>query len=194
MLSTRKKARVLGILCATLFGAALFLGGESASYGQMLPPTSSRQDPQPSPSDKDKDLNGAFGNTESEMRAKLILKEEKKRYDENLARAREAAQMASQLRTSYESRKSFSPEDSKKLERLEKLTRKLRNEAGGSDTDPDAKDLPAAMDDAVKRVAEVAEDLRKEIEKTPRRVVSAGVIDQANKLIGLIQYVRNERP
>ena len=38
----------------------------------------------------------------------------------------------------------------------------------------------------------MADDLRKEVEKTPRHVVSAAVIDQANKLIGLVQFVRNQ--
>ena len=74
---------------------------------------------------------------------------------------------------------------------LEKLTKRVRNEAGGSDTEADVKDIPADTGAAVKRVAEMAEDLRKLVEKTPRHVISAAVIEQANKLIGIIQYVRN---
>ena len=46
------------------------------------------------------------------------------------------------------------------------------------------------MESAVKRIAELADDLRKQVEKTPRHVISASVIDQANKLLGLIQHVR----
>jgi DNA repair ATPase RecN len=125
------------------------------------------------------------------MRAKLIIKEEKKRYDEHLERAREVSHLASQLVQSYEATRAFNSEDNKKLERLEKLTKRIRNEAGGSDTDPDVKDLPADTVSALKSVAEMAEDLRKMVEKTPRHVISAAVIDQANKLIGIIQFVRN---
>ena len=132
-----------------------------------------------------------FGSHENEMRAKLIIKEEKKRYDEHLERAREVSHLASQLVQSYEATGAFNSDDNKKLERLEKLTKRIRNEAGGSDTDPDVNDMPADTASALKSVAEMAEELRKMVEKTPRKVISAAVIGQANKLIGIIQYVRN---
>ena len=128
------------------------------------------------------------------MRTRLAIKADKKAYDENLGRAREASQIASQLRESFEAKKVFDSEDSKKLERLEKLTRKIRNEAGGSESATDEKDLPRALESGVKRLAELADDLRKQVEKTPRHVISAAVIDQANKLIGLIQHLRNQGP
>lgn len=127
------------------------------------------------------------------MRAKLALKAEKKQYDENVARAREAADLATQLAGAYDAKQTFNSADGKKLERLEKLTKRIRNEAGGSDTDPDVKEIPTAMDAAVKRVAEVADELRKLVESTPRHVISASVIDEANKLLGLIQHVRYGR-
>ncbi len=125
------------------------------------------------------------------MRARMILKEEKKRYDEHLERAREASQLAAQLSETYKTKQAFGSEDGKKLERLEKLTKRIRNEAGGSEADPDVKNIPPDMASAVKRLVEMADDLRKLVEKTPRHVISAAVIDQANALIGVIQYVRN---
>ena len=51
--------------------------------------------------------------------------------------------------------------------------------------------MPGSMEAAVKRVAEMADDLCKEVEKTPRRIVSASIIDRANRLIGVIQFVRD---
>ena len=143
------------------------------------------------PGKADKPDKPDFGSHESEMRARLILKEEKKRYDEHLDRAREVSQLATQLSETYKTRQAFIGEDGKKLERLEKLTKRIRNEAGGAETDADVKDVPNNMAAAVKRMAEMAEDLRKLVEKTPRHVISAAVIDQANKLVGVIQYVRN---
>ena len=127
------------------------------------------------------------------MKAKRMLNEEKKEYDDNLARAHEAADLATQLAGAYEAKQAFNSADSKKLERLEKLTKKIRNEAGGSETDPDVKEIPSAMDAAVKRVAELADELRKLVESTPRHVISASVIDEANKLLGVIQHVRYGR-
>lgn len=134
-----------------------------------------------------------FGSPESEMRARVMLKAEKKQYDENVARAREASQLATELVDAFVKSKALTSADGKKLERLEKLTKKIRNEAGGSETDPDVKDIPAALEAAVKQVAEWADDLRKLVEKTPRHVISASVIDQANKLLGLIEHLRDSR-
>ncbi len=140
---------------------------------------------------KDKD-DDHYGSPEAEMRAKLVIKEEKKRYDEHVERAREVFQLANQVSKSYETRKIFSSEDQKKLERMEKLTKRIRNDAGGSesDNDVDVKDIPPAMMDLIKKAADWADQLKDLVEKTPRQVVSAAVIDQANKLIGLVQHIR----
>ena len=145
----------------------------------------------PPPGSPNKPEKPDFGSPEGEMRSRLILKEEKKRYDEHLGRAREISQLAAQLSETYKAKHAFDSEDGKKLERLEKLTKRIRNEAGGSETDPDVKNLPPDLASAVKRLAEMAEDLRKLVEKTPRHVISAAVIEHANTLIGVIQYVRN---
>src|SRR6266851_3311741 len=170
------KTHVRGLTCA--FAAVLLLLlGSFPAYSQTRPaPT--LPDDKPMKSDKD-DLGSDIGSHESEMRARLALTRDKKLYDENLARAKETSEIASQLLGSYQARKSFSSEDNKKLERIEKLTRRIRNEAGGSETDVEM-ELPPLMETAVKRVAEMAEDLRKEVEKTPRHVISTTVIDQAN--------------
>jgi len=175
-------------LPAALLLAAVFLfvvGNAMTRQRVRLSPP-----PQDPPNSNRDSQNTELGSRENEMRAKLILKEEKKRYDEHLARAREAAQLASQLCDTYQAKQQFNPEDGKKLERLEKLTKRIRNEAGGSDTDAEAKDIPVDVPSAVKRLAELAEDLRKLVEKTPRHVISTSVIDEANKLISLVQYVR----
>jgi len=183
-------------LRAVLFAAGLLLFVSSSTQSQTKPGTSPPpSEPRPMNSDKD-DKNDPFhdfGSPESEMRARQVLKAEKKQYDENVARAREASDLATELVKAYEAKKTFSSEDARKFERLEKLAKRIRNEAGGSDTEPDVKDIPGVMDAAVKQVAEMTDDLRKLVEKTPRHVISAAVIDQANKLLGLLQHVRFAR-
>jgi hypothetical protein len=176
-----------GFACAILFAVVLLLGF-SPVYGQTRP-APPPPDEKTAKGDKD-DLGADIGSHESEMRAKLALSRDKKLYDDNLARAKETSEIASQLLESYQAKKSFSTEDNKKLERIEKLTRRIRNEAGGTDTDIEVEVSPV-METAMKSVAEKAEELRKEVEKTPRHVISTAVIDQANKLIGLIQHVRD---
>ena len=56
-----------------------------------------------------------------------------------------------------------------------------------------SKELPRTHDEAVSVLADMAKELCDEVEKTPRRVVSASIINQANKLIALIQFVRGAR-
>lgn len=177
-----------------LFAVTLLLLASPSSYGQDKPTAKPMPTEPPSaePNKSDPSLT-VFGSPESEMRARSALKAEKKQYDENVARAREGSQLANQVVEAYEAKKMLGSEDGKKLERLEKLTKKIRNEAGGSETDPDVKDIPEVMAAAVKRVAELADGLRTLVEKTPRHVISASVIDQANKLLGLIQHVKTGR-
>ena len=123
----------------------------------------------------------------------MILKKEKKDYEEHVERAKEVRDAAAELQKIYETARSFNAADYKKLERLEKLTRRIRNEVGGEKTDADPKDLPQQKAEAVPLLAAMAKELCDEVEKTPRRVISASIIDQANKLIALIQYLRNFR-
>ena len=179
------RVRIVMIASVTLFLATVTQAQSSRPNGVPSPdPTSTT----PAKTDSS-DTN--FGSPENEMRGKLLLKEEKKQYDENVARAREVSQLGSQVQESFAAKKLFNSDDGKKLERLEKLTRKIRNEAGGSESDAEVKDIPGELEAAVKRLAAVADELYKLVEKTPRHVVSAAVIDQANKLIGLVQRLRN---
>ena len=173
-----------------LLGVAL-LAFMSWAYGQSAQP---KPTPPSDPMTKDASKDDPrFGSPEAEMRSKLALKDEKKKYDEHVARAKEVSQIASQLSQSYETRKAFNADDQKKLERLEKLTKRIRNDSGGADavSDTDVKDIPPEMPDTIKKLASMADELQKLVENTPRNVISAAVIDEANKLVGLIQLVRS---
>jgi predicted nucleic acid-binding Zn-ribbon protein len=125
------------------------------------------------------------------MRVKRLIKLEEKQYQENLSRAREAAALGSELRNSYEQKKTLTREDAKKLERLEKLTKKIRGEAGGSDEDALLDNPPHELESALGKLADVAGSLSKVVEKTPRQVISAVVIEQANVVLQLVRITRN---
>ncbi len=179
------RLRIVMIASVVLFLATVTQAQSSRPNGAPPP------DPTPITPGKTDSSDTNFGSPENEMRGKLLLKEEKKQYEENVARAREVSQLGSQVQESFAAKKLLGSDDGKKLERLEKLTRRIRNEAGGSESDAELKDIPAEIEAAVKRLADVAEELYKLVEKTPRHVISAAVIGQANKLIGLVQRLRN---
>jgi hypothetical protein len=132
-----------------------------------------------------------LGSPQREMRARLEIQRAEKLRRENLERAREVAQLGVELRDSYITRQTLERPQIKKLERLEKLTRKIRSEAGGSDDDEPMENAPREMDTAITRIAELSVELRKGVEKTPRLVISTTVIENANHLLELIGFVRN---
>ena len=127
---------------------------------------------------------------EDEMRAKREISAADKAHKENVNRARNLVALSESLVTAYKANHQLSREDLKKLERAEKLVKKIRDEAGGSEqeTDPEEqpKDLPTALD----RMLELSDSLKERVEKTPKRVVSAAVIDEANVLLELIRVLR----
>ena len=127
---------------------------------------------------------------EEEMLKRREIKREEKEYQDNMDRAKEVAALGSQLQESFEHNKVLSRDDARKLDRLEKLTRKIRSDAGGSDEDEPLQNPPQQLEPAVKRLAEVSQALWKVVEKTPKRVVSASVIEQANVLLELTHYTR----
>ena len=124
------------------------------------------------------------------MRAKRLIKIAEKEHQDNINRAREISQLGKQLQETLKTRGALDREDSKKLERIEKLTRKIRGEAGGGDDEVKLENRPIDLTSTLTRVAEVTECLSKNVQNTPRQVVSAAVIDNANVLLELIKIMR----
>jgi len=131
------------------------------------------------------------GSLEEEMKAKRAIKFAEKEHQENLDRARDLSDLGKALLESFKKNKALNREADKKLERLEKLTKKVRSEAGGSEDRVEVDKAPTDLVSALTRLAEVSESLRCKVEKTPRHVVSASVITEANVLLEVIDMVRN---
>ncbi len=173
-------------LCVSCFAVA-----HAQSRPQASPlPTPPHADKQNSDSDDKPSL----GTLEDEMRVKREIKYREKEYEENISRAREAAEIGVQLRDSYKQHKSLSRDDAKRLDRLEKLTKRIRNEAGGSDEDVEIESPPQQLEPVLTRLADETDCLKSTVEKTPRQVVSTTVIEKANVLLKLIRLARSFMP
>jgi hypothetical protein len=129
-----------------------------------------------------------------EMRAKLRIKAEEKEFKENLERAEEAEKISNELVKSFETNNSFSDSDKKKLERLEKLVKRLRNASGGDDDDVTVTPFENNTIAILKKIAEETDKLNEEFKKTSRNVISAPVIETANSILDLIRVIRNQKP
>jgi hypothetical protein len=140
----------------------------------------------PGSSDRGPDL----GTPEEEMRARNEIKIAEKERQENLERAKEVAQLGAEIRDSFIRSQMIGAIEIKKLERLEKLARRIRSRAGGSDDEEPLNNVPASLSPAMSRLAETSEALFKGVEKTPRMVISTTVIERANELLEIIRFIR----
>jgi uncharacterized protein YhaN len=128
---------------------------------------------------------------EEELRAKRAIRMAEKDHEENLKRAREIAQLGKDLHDNLKDKPVLDRDSLKKVERLEKLTKKVRSEAGGEDEEVEISNRPADLPSTLTQLAEASESLSKNVIDTPRQVVSASVIGKANVLLELIKMVRS---
>jgi hypothetical protein len=131
---------------------------------------------------------------EEEMRAKLAIKATEKAYQENLERARELSFVTEAVITSYKQKKQLDRQDVKKLEKAEKLAKGIREAAGGSEDATKLEKPPRDLPSAFTMLGELSESLKVKVEKTPKHVVSAAVIDEANVLLEVIRIIRTLSP
>jgi hypothetical protein len=169
--------------------AAFVAAVSVAAYAQ--PATAKQDDPS---IERERQKPHLFGSPEAEMLRRAEIRHEEEVHREMVERADEAAQIGDEILSSFKSNNSLTRDDLKKLERLEKLARKIRGTAGGSD-DNELRDPPGRIEGAVSRLAELALGLKKSVLKTSRLVISAGVIERSNEMIELIRHIRTiQRP
>ena len=168
------------LLCATVSFA-------QNPLPRSTPPPSRPADGTSKPPDSDAPPLTTF---EEELRAKHAIKMAEKDYQENLERAKEIAQIGKELQEGLKNQSNLDRNYLKKIDRLEKLTKKVRGEAGGEDEEVEIANRPPDLTSTICKVAENAESLSKNVQKTPRQVVSASVIGNANVLLELIKLLR----
>lgn len=166
--------------------AFLLCAGNTIAQTQTSP-SPARNIPRASPRDPDEP---PLTSIEEELNAKRAIKFAEKVHQENLGRAREIAEIGKGLRESFKNKPSIDREFLKKIDRLEKLTRKVREEAGGDDQEVKIADRPSDINSVVTQIAEVSESFSKDVKNTPRQVVSSSVIGSANVLLELIRMLR----
>ena len=118
------------------------------------------------------------------------IEEEKKEYEEMLKRGEEAAKLSEELTKSFEQNQTLSAEDQKKLLRLEKLVKKIRDDLGGEDDKEADMNRPSSLDNALKAVQENASNLLMALKKTTRLTISAIAIESSNTVLKLVRFIR----
>lgn len=147
--------------------------------------------------DQDKtgdDVPRPFTELEEEMRAKRAIKFAEKEYQANLERARDLSFLSASIVSSFKQKHGLDQENLKKLEKVEKLAKSIRRAAGGSEDDVEMEKPPTDLVAAVNMLGDLSKSLKEKVEKTPKHVISAAVIDEANVLLELIRIVRTLPP
>lgn len=118
------------------------------------------------------------------------IEEEKKEYNEMIKRGEEAARLSEELSKSFEQNQTLSAEDQKKLLRLEKLVKKIRDDLGGEDDKEAESNRPSSLMNALQSVQENASSLLSALKKTTRLTISAVAIESSNTVLKLVRFIR----
>jgi len=123
-----------------------------------------------------------------ESLAKSRIEREKKDYDELLKRGEEALKLGEELEKSFAQNNRFSSDDQKKLDRLEKLVKKIRKELGGDEMEE--QENPSTNQNAVKLLQSKSATLFTELKKASRHSISVLAIESSNSLIKAVRFLR----
>jgi hypothetical protein len=137
-------------------------------------------------------------NSIQEMAVKQQISRRKKEHEELLKQGDEALKLADELETSFDKNQSFSNGDLQKLQELEKLASKIRQELGGSDED-DNPELSADSDENQARssfstafafLRDSTVKLVDELKKSTRFSISVAAIQASNSVVKFARFLR----
>ncbi len=172
---------------------ALLFGAVPAQSGASSNSLSKNSAERGTSSDSGDDVR--IGRPEQEMIRKRQLEFAKKSHQEHLARAHETALLGASLRINFAKQKTLVKEDYKKLEKLGKLAKKVREQMSDeSDATPLRDNLPFTLEEALTRLDVAAQDLDKVVIATPRMVISALIIEKACEVEALARYINAQWP
>ncbi len=133
-----------------------------------------------------------------EMLAKQRAARDKKDHEQMLERGDQALRLANQLEASFAQNHGFSPQDKARLESLEKVVVKIREELGGDDdTDDHANRMkssdepkPSTIEEAFTFLRSTTVKLVDELKRTSRFSISAVAIQSSNSVLKLVKFLR----
>ncbi len=126
-----------------------------------------------------------------ETLAKRRLKEEEKEFQAVIEKGEEAVKISEELATSYAETKKLTSEDQKKLDKLEKIVKKIRQELGAEeDKERTVEDSPSSFSTALDNVKEKTLNLLSELKKRSKYSISVIAVESSNSLWKLVKFLR----
>ncbi len=118
------------------------------------------------------------------------IERNRKNHDEMLKSGEEAFQLSEELAESFEKSNQLSAKDLAKLEKIEKLVKKIRTKLGGDGEETKEEMKPSTLEVAVKTLQQTTGDLLEELKKTTRYSISVIAIQSSNSLLGIVRLLR----
>lgn len=123
--------------------------------------------------------------------AKRRIKDEEEEYQELIKRGEEAVKLSEELTKSYEENNKLSGEDQKKLEKLEKVVKRIRRDLGAEDDDEETQNnKPSTLLNTLKIIKEKSNSLLSELKKTSRHSISVVAVESSNAVFRLVRFLR----
>ena len=174
-----------------LFTLLLLVYGATAIYAQPpdpIPDASTR-------SGRRSRIDRPFGL--DEMLAKQRAARDKKNHEEMLERGEEALRLANQLEASFNQNKNLSNQDKAKLQSLERVVTKIREDLGGDDDDEkeaenaaSEESKPSNVEEAFRYLQSTTIKLVDELKRTTRFSISAIAIQSSNTVLKIVKFLR----
>jgi hypothetical protein len=121
---------------------------------------------------------------------KQEIERNKKDHEKMLENGEEAVQLSQELTESFEKTNRLSAQDVEKLERIEKLVKKIRSELGGDEEEEIEEAKPSTLEVAIKTLKNTTVSLLDELKKTTRYSISAAAIQSSNSLLDIVRFLR----
>lgn len=173
-----------------IFFALLYLSTAGNTQGQSRSTVPSINAASRSSDDTADDYASQVGAPGREAMYRASLARIVNQHKQHLQRTDETVSLAVELNRVYGQQRSFTAEQIKKLEHLEKLARRVRTYAGGSDDTNGEISMPVNVGESLDKISKLAQKLQQEVGNTSRRIVSAKIINTSNELIALTKQVR----
>lgn len=128
-----------------------------------------------------------------ESLAKQRIEKERKEHEELIKRTEDALRLSEELEKSFADSSKVTTDDIKKLERLERMIRKIREDLGGEDEDPDVRendDRPSSLPGAFEALQKGVTRLFDEVKKTTRHSISVAAIQSSNLILRVLRFIR----
>lgn len=125
-----------------------------------------------------------------EQMARLKLENEKRDFQELIDTSSTLADSAKSLLELSGTGRPLQEILDKNLDRIERLTKKIRSELGAGDDSKEPTEYPDSLKDALKALSSEASALSEEIKKSSRFSISVAAIQHANTLLDLVSHIR----